>query len=101
MAGSWLIVKWAVAGMAGLCVGALLIVWMIEGNDFVCDRPGQKMIFAFVIANSLSLGLLGTFENLVFARLCFVLAGLVYSGLAIVLLIDLAKKLAVWVKADS
>jgi hypothetical protein len=101
MTGSWLIVKWVVAGTAGLCVGVLLVVWMIEGNKFVCEKPGQKIIFAFVIANFLSLGLIGTFENLVFARLCFVLAGFVYAEIAIVLLIDLARKLRVLLKADS
>jgi hypothetical protein len=101
MTASWLIVKWVVAGTAGLCVGALLIVWMIEGTDFVCERPGQKIIFAFLIANSLSQGFIGTFGSVVFSRLCFVLAGLVYAGIGIVLLMDLAKKLRVLVRADS
>ncbi len=98
MTGSWLIVKWAVACTGGLCVGALLIAWMMEGRDFVYERRGQKIIFAFAIAAFLSQGV---FESSVLARLCFVLAGLAYAGIASVLLIDLAKKLRVSVRADG
>jgi hypothetical protein len=41
MTGSWLIVKWVVAGTAGLCVGASLITWMVEGSEFVCEKRGH------------------------------------------------------------
>ena len=77
-------VKWVIEGMAGLCVGALLITWMIEGNEFVGEKPGQKFLVAFGIASYLSLGLA--------SRFCFVLAGFIYACTAIALLRDLAKK---------
>jgi len=84
MTGSWLIVKWVIEGMAGLCVGALLIAWMIEGNEFVCEKPGQKFLVAFGIANYLSLGLV--------SRFCFVLAGFIYACIVIALLGDVTNK---------
>ena len=87
MTGSWLIVKWVIEGIAGLCVGALLITWMIEGNDFVCEKPGQKFLVAFGIASYLSLGLT--------SRFCFVLAGFIYACIVIALLRDVTKRLNV------
>jgi hypothetical protein len=77
-------VKWVIEGAAGLCVGALLITWMIEGNEFVCEEPGQKFFVAFGIASYLSCGLA--------SRFCFVLAGFIYAYIAIVLLRDLTKE---------
>jgi hypothetical protein len=84
MTGSWLIVKWVIEGMAGLCVGALLITWMIKGNEFVYERSGQKLFVAFGIASYLSLGLA--------SRFCFVLAGFIFACTAIALLRDVTKK---------
>ena len=93
MAGSWLIVKWVVAGTAGLCIGVLLVSWMIEGNRFVYEKPGQKFFLAVGVASYLSLGLA--------SRFCFVLAGVIYTSIAIILLRNLAKKVKVLLKADS
>jgi hypothetical protein len=83
MTGSWLIVKWVTEGVAGLCVGALLITWMIKGNEFVCEKPGQKFFVAFGIASYLSLGLA--------SRFCFVLAGFIYGCITIALLRDVVR----------
>ena len=85
MTGSWLIVKWLVVGAAGLSVAAGGIVWMIEGNKFVCEKPGQGIFLALGIAGFLSVGLA--------SRLCFALAGVIYAWVAIVLLRELARSL--------
>ena len=84
MTGSWLIVKWVIQGVAGLSVGALLITWMIKGNEFVCEKPGQKFFVAFGIASYLSVGLA--------SRFCFVMAGFIYACIAIALLRDVTKE---------
>jgi hypothetical protein len=93
VAGSWLIVRWVVESAAGLCVGVLLISWMVEGNKFVYERPGQKFFFAAGVAIYLSFGLA--------SRFCFILAGIIYWSIAVVLLINLAKKAKVLLKAGS
>jgi hypothetical protein len=83
MTGSWLIVKWVIQGTAGLCVGVLLITWMIKGNGFVCEKPGQRFFVAFGIASYL--------VELA-SRFCFVLAGFIYACITIALLRDVTKK---------
>ena len=101
MTGAWLIVKWIVAA-AGLCsVILLLIAWARKGSKFFREEPWQKIFFGFVIANFLPVGLAGIFENAVFTRFCFVVAGVIYTGIAVVLLKDLPKKREGSLKADS
>jgi len=93
MTGSWLIVKWLVEGAGGACVGALLISWMIEGNEFVFGKHGQRLCFATGIA---------VFLSTEFAsKVCFALAGVVYALIAIALLKGLAKKSKVLLRADG
>jgi len=92
MMGSWLIVKWVVAGTAGLCVGASLITWMTEGNEFVCEKPGQRLILVVGLAS---------FMTSLASRLWFVLGGVIFAGVAIILLRDLVKKGRAWLRAES
>jgi len=93
MTGSWLVVRWVVEGAAGLCVGVLLISWMVEGNKFIYEKRGQGFFLAVGAASYLSLELA--------SRFYFVLAGVMYASIAIALLRNLAKKAKVLPKADS
>jgi len=93
MTGSWLLVRWVVEGTAGLCVGVLLISWMIEGNKFVYEKPGQRFLLAAGVASYLSLGLT--------SRFWFVVAEVIYASTAFILSRDLAKKVKALLRADS
>ncbi len=84
MTGPWLIVKWA--GITILsCYLALIVVvfWRFWGKVSQL-RPG--LAWPIVLGNFVGQSLPWIFDNVVFARVCFVAASAIYSyGIAVLL----------------
>jgi hypothetical protein len=90
MTGSWLLAKWI--GLVVIAVYATLTLFVLIRfrRDFSRLRPG--LILPIIVGNFVSISLPMIFENVVFTRVCFVFAQLIFIGGIVVLVRGLVQE---------
>jgi hypothetical protein len=82
MTGSWLIVKWVGAGILASYSALLLVVFCWFRAEL--SRLRSVIYLPQVLGNCVAFSVPWIFENLIFARACFVIAQVIYvSGIVL------------------